>query len=182
MGLQIRKTNFKLHNFYLFIIGITIFKIILMGLFSSDYQNKMFMPFVDVFLKNIGEINPYEYYYVNKLIPSFPYPPLMLIIESIGGLFGNLVPESMIFLKNVLFKIPNLIFDFWGLYFLIKLFPIRRKYIGVLYLERAYIAKAAQRSPALCNGLGITWRIINDSKTVTIGDSPSIGETTTALP
>ena len=55
-------------------------------------------------------------------------------------------------------------------------------YRSSVYLERAYIAKAAQRSPATCKGLGITWRIISDNKTVTIGDSPSIGETTTALP
>lgn len=74
MTIKIKKLNLELHNFHLFIIAVTFFKIVLMGIFSSDYQNKMFMPFVNMFFSNIGKINPYDYYYVNKLIPSFPYP------------------------------------------------------------------------------------------------------------
>ena len=51
-----------------------LFKLLLMGLFSSDYQDLMFIPFVQCFLD--GE-NPYQYYYDNHLLSSFPYPPVM---------------------------------------------------------------------------------------------------------
>ena len=57
--------------------GIVILKLVLMGLFSSDYQDTLFCPFVNVFLSGL---NPYEYYYENDLMSSFPYPPLMLLI------------------------------------------------------------------------------------------------------
>lgn len=141
MTIKIKKLNLELHNFHLFIIGITVVKIILMGLFSSDYQNKMFMPFVNNFLNSFSEgyINPYEYYYINDLIPSFPYPPLMLLIESIGGILINIFSNASLIIKNIIFKLPNLFFDFWGLYYLMKLFPQRRKYVGVLYFASPII-------------------------------------------
>lgn len=74
-----RRIDFE--KYYKEIIGgcfgvIIILKIILMGLFSSDYQDVMFIPFVVSFLN--GETNPYEYYYQNQFLSSFPYPPLML--------------------------------------------------------------------------------------------------------
>ena len=69
----------------LFIAIITLGKLLFMGLFSSDYQNLMFMPFVSHFLLVCS--NQYTYYYLNNLEPSFPYPPLMLIIKSIPAKF-----------------------------------------------------------------------------------------------
>ena len=44
-----------------------------MGFFSSDYQDLMFIPFVKCFLT--GQGNPYQFYYDNDLLSSFPYPP-----------------------------------------------------------------------------------------------------------
>ncbi|MBP2657678.1 MAG: prk [Firmicutes bacterium] len=131
----------KLHNFYVFIILVTFLKVILMGLFSSDYQNKMFMPFVDIFVTNIskGYFNPYEYYYSNHLLESFPYPPLMLYIESIGSVLIHIFGGTSLFFRNILFKLPNLFFDFMGLYFLMKLYPHRRKYVGILYFASPII-------------------------------------------
>lgn len=61
---------------------VIVVKLILMGLFSSDYQDKMFMPFVSAFLQGF---NPYSYYFEHELLPSFPYFPLMLLIKSIDG-------------------------------------------------------------------------------------------------
>ena len=45
------------------IVGV-VFKLLLMGLFSSDYQDLMFIPFVGCFL---GGKNPYQFYYDNGL-------------------------------------------------------------------------------------------------------------------
>ena len=126
----------KLHKFHWFIMGVTLFKIILMGLFSSDYQDQLFMPFVALFLQNSlsqGFFDPYEFYYLHSMAVAFPYPPLMLYIESIGGMILYFFGDMPLFFKNVIFKLPNLFFDFVGMYYLMRLYPSRRKYIGILY-------------------------------------------------
>lgn len=123
------------YKFEIFIGVILIIKIICMGVFSSDYQNLLFMPFVSDFIRNFASgINPYDFYYNQGIINVFPYPPFMLIIESLGGggilQIINMLP---LFLTNLFFKIPNLVFDCVGLYYMLKLFPHRRKYVGILY-------------------------------------------------
>ena len=112
------------------IVAAVLFKLLLMGLFSSDYQDLMFIPFVKCFLS--GE-NPYQYYYDNHLLSSFPYPPVMLFIECIGGLLVNLGGTLPVFLHNLLFKLPLLIMDLMGLYYLMRISRSKRKYILVLY-------------------------------------------------
>ena len=71
-----------------FLAALLVLKVTLAALFTSDYQNQMFIPFVDRFLSGLGGEgwNVYQYYYENGLPPSFPYPPLMLLLESVGGL------------------------------------------------------------------------------------------------
>ena len=135
MEFTIRNKTYKISKFYVFILGFTIIKLFAMGLFSSDYQDKMFIPFITQFLNGIGtkDWNVYEYYYVHKLIPSFPYPPFMLFIESIFGSLLSVISIKYIFIKNLIFKMPILLFDLLGMYFLINLFPEKRKYVGVLY-------------------------------------------------
>lgn len=135
MNFTIRNKTYKISKFYIFILGFTVIKLLAMGIFSSDYQNKMFIPFITQFLNGIGTSNwnVYEYYYTHDLIPSFPYPPGMLLIESIFGAIVSIIPIQYIFLRSLLFKIPILIFDLLGMYFLIHLFPEKRKYIGFLY-------------------------------------------------
>lgn len=126
-------------RFSLFIWVILFLKIILMGIFSSDYQNLMFMRFVNGFLEKCfsGSLsNPYEYFCQEPGL--FPYPPVMLVIECIGGTLSLLAGESL-FLKNFLFKLPNLIFDCLGMYYLMKIFPGKRKYIGILYFASPII-------------------------------------------
>lgn len=122
--LQNTKNNKKI------VVGlIIVFKIMLMGFFSSDYQNKMFVPFVNAFLS--GK-NPYNYFYENSLHPSFPYFPLMLLIESVGGLLLKLFNPTSIFIKNLLFKLPLLMFDILGFRVLLRL-RVRFKYLVVFY-------------------------------------------------
>ena len=107
-----------------------LFKLLLMGLFSSDYQDLMFIPFVQCFLD--GE-NPYQYYYDNHLLSSFPYPPVMLFIECVGGILVRAGAALPIFARNLLFKLPLLLMDLLGLYYLMRISRSRRKYILVLY-------------------------------------------------
>ncbi|MCM1296729.1 MAG: hypothetical protein NC311_14420 [Muribaculaceae bacterium] len=112
------------------IVGIVLFKLLLMGLFSSDYQDRMFIPFVKCFLS--GE-NPYRYYYDHQLLSSFPYPPVMLFVECVGGVFVRFGGALPVFFRNLLFKLPLLIMDLVGLYYLMRISKSKRKYILVLY-------------------------------------------------
>lgn len=118
-----------------------LFKLLLMGFFSSDYQNLMFIPFVKCFLT--GEGNPYQIYYDYNLLPSFPYPPVMLFMECIGGVFVTFFPDLPIFLQNLLFKIPVLLMDLLGLFYLMKISKTKRKYILALYFLSPVILYAS---------------------------------------
>lgn len=121
------------------IMGV-LFKLCLMGLFSSDYQDLMFIPFVKCFLN--GE-NPYQFYYDHQLLSSFPYPPVMLFIECIGGIFVTLFEGMPVFVQNLVFKLPILFMDLLGLYFLMQICKDKRKYILVLYFLSPIILYAS---------------------------------------
>lgn len=128
----------KIKEFEIFIITVIVFKIITMGLFSSDYQNNLFMKFIYGFInesKNGRFVNPYSIF--KNQTTLFPYPPVMFLIELTGGIMS--IGIKNIFIKNILFKIPSLIFDLLGLYFFVKIFPNRKKYIGVLYFASPII-------------------------------------------
>lgn len=112
------------------VIMIVFFKLLLMGLFSSDYQDLMFIPFVKCFL---GGKNPYQFYYDNNLLSSFPYPPVMLLLECIGGVFVTCMQGLPVFWQNLIFKLPILLMDLMGLYYLMRISQSKRKYILVLY-------------------------------------------------
>lgn len=118
-------------KYYMFVAGIMVIKIILMGLCSSDYQNKLFEPFVSDFVTNGG--NVYQRFWANGKLNAFPYPAMMLLIESIGMFFIKLFGITNLFLKNVLFKLPSFILDFIGLKVLISFRPEKRRYIAVFY-------------------------------------------------
>ncbi len=128
----------KIKKFEIFIIVVLILKIMAMGLFSSDYQNNLFMKFIYGFInetRNRGFSNPYSIF--KNEVNLFPYPPTMFLIELIGGVIS--IGVKNIFIKNILFKIPSLIFDLLGLYFFVKMFPDRKKYIGILYFASPII-------------------------------------------
>ena len=128
----------KINRFKFFIINLIILKILLLAFFSSDYQNILFMKFIGGFISELRQgniINPYKLYY--KELTLFPYPPVMFLIELTGGFFSSI--SSNLIITNILFKIPNLIFDLLGFYFLIKMFPNKRKYIGILYFSSPII-------------------------------------------
>lgn len=117
-----------------------LFKLLLMGLFSSDYQNRMFIPFVKCFLE--GK-NPYQVYYDQALLPSFPYPPVMLLMECVGGVLVTFFGGMPLFFRNLIFKLPILLADLLGLYFLLQISRTKRKYILVLYFLSPIILYAS---------------------------------------
>lgn len=121
--------NYRKYLMTAIVVGV-LFKLLLMGLFSSDYQDLMFIPFVKCFLS--GK-NPYQYYYDNALLSSFPYPPIMLFLECIGGVFATFFGGMPVFFRNLFFKLPILLMDLLGLYYLFRISRDKRKYILVLY-------------------------------------------------
>ena len=122
------------------IVLIVILKIVLMGLFTSDYQEKMFIPFVYSFV--VDHRNPYEYYYQNNLLPSFPYPPLMLLIESVFGAVA--IKSNSLILRSIMFKLPSLIFDLLGGSFLMDIVHRKRtRYVIFVYFLSPIILYAA---------------------------------------
>lgn len=118
------------------IVAAVVLKLIAMGLFSSDYQNRMFEPFIDNWIKSWehGFVNPYQYYYDNGLEMRFPYPVIMLLVMTLGGLISDLFPSAPLFIHNILFKLPLLIFDLTAFVYLMKMFPKRGRKCCVVYL------------------------------------------------
>lgn len=118
------------------LLAILVFKIVLMGLFSSDYQQKMFEPFVSQWLDGLsnGVLNPYQAYYDMGQSFDFPYPAGMLFIMSVGGAVNKLIPNAPLFIHNIVFKLPLLIFDFLGYVFLRKMFPGKSTLNFCIYL------------------------------------------------
>jgi len=135
-----RKTSrWEIHNFHKFIIVVFLLKLVLMGVFSSDYQRTMFEQFISNFWEKVqsrGLVNPYDI--PENTLGIFPYLPMMFLIECVGGGFKILFGKSL-FLSNLFFKLPNLFFDCLGLYYLMRLFPEKRKYSAAIYFASPII-------------------------------------------
>lgn len=118
----------------LFLMVVFLLKILLMFCFSSDYQDAMFYPFVNQFLNGLGgeHWNTYEFYYQNGMMSSFPYPPLMLLIEAIPVGIIRVFNLQNPFILCFIFKIPILLFDCLCTWTLMELFPQKRKYAILL--------------------------------------------------
>lgn len=140
MEISLRGRRICIYKSDIFIFLLTILKIILSGFFSSDYQNKLFVPFVSYYVENGG--NPYQHFYDIGMLKAFPYPVVMLLIESVSAIIIKVFGISSVFISNLLFKLPSLIFDFIGLHFITKMFPEKRKYSVVFYFGSPIILYA----------------------------------------
>jgi uridine kinase len=141
MNFNSEKKNDYLNKTTCFIGGVLLVKLLLMGLFSSDYQNVLFMRFVNGFLDSLssGElVNPYSLFESESNL--FPYPPGMLLVECLGGVASRLTDS--LFLSNLLFKLPILLFDCLASYFLYRMYPGRKIWTMGLYFVSPVILYA----------------------------------------
>ncbi|SCW85552.1 Uridine kinase [Paenibacillus tianmuensis] len=122
-----------------FFTGIIVVKVIIMTLFSSAYQDDLFIPFVNHFISNLD--NPWQYYWEQGLPNSFPYPPLMLYILSFFGCLAKLINGYSF--QNFFFKLPMLLADVLIYFTLLKLFPSRKKEILIFYFASPFVFYAA---------------------------------------
>ena len=126
-----KETKTYCSKFYAFIAFITIIKIILMSICSSDYQDKLFLPFVMDFVNNGG--NVYDRFYLKGINNAFPYPPVMLLIQSISGVIIKTFKITNYAGVNFVFKLPSFIIDVVSVYFLGKIYSDKRRYVAVFY-------------------------------------------------
>lgn len=125
---------------YIFIL-VVLFKIILMTVFSSGYQDTLFIPFVSHFVTNFD--NPWEYYYSLQSYDIFPYPPAMLyILSAFYGVY-NFLPFESILLQNFFFKLPVILSDLLIAYLLLRLFPKNHQKVLIYYFVSPIVFYAA---------------------------------------
>lgn len=123
----------KKNIIWCYFIAVALLKIVSMCVFSSDYQDALFFPFINQFVKNGGNTNPYEYYYKNHMVSAFPYPSFMLFIESIPVWMIRTMSVTNIFLYRLIMKLPIFLFDNIAVVTLIKMYPEKLEYIALLY-------------------------------------------------
>lgn len=107
-------------------------KLIVAGLFSSDYQDKLFIPFTTYFINTLQ--NPWEHFYRDASGVSFPYQPLMLYIFSPFAWLISAGGIQNVFLVNLIFKLPLIVADYAIFYLMTLFLPGKLRYIILLYL------------------------------------------------
>lgn len=140
MNLRLGNKDIHIYKFHILIFVISILKIFLMCACSSDYQNKLFIPFLSYFVSEGG--NPYQHFFEMGNNSAFPYPIMMLLIESTGVLTVKISGITSIYIFNFFYKLPSLLFDYIGLYWLVRMFPDRKKYAAVFYFSSPIVIYA----------------------------------------
>ena len=97
----------KKERFYFLLL--LLIKILLCIVFSSDYQDKIFFPFVNFFVEN-GR-NPWDHFLTTNPEVAFPYQPLMLYILSPFTWIISYFGLEQNFVKPLLFKAPLIFAD-----------------------------------------------------------------------
>tara|TARA_B100000780_G_C21125245_1_gene456361 strand:+ start:1287 stop:3293 length:2007 start_codon:yes stop_codon:yes gene_type:complete len=111
---------------------IIFFKLLILGLFSSEYSTSLFYTFVNEF--TLGNSNPWQYYYESKLnLEAFPYHALMLYLLVPGTLLLDFLNANQIFVSNFLFKFPLFIADLSILFVFMRLFPMKEYRVLFFY-------------------------------------------------
>ena len=123
------------------IVGIFLVKICCGTLFSSEYQDQLFIPFVKQFITCFG--NPWDFVYHNGLRMEFPYHPMILYVLSIFYALPYYVFGCSLLVVNFFFKIPTVLSDLMVFYILIRLFPYNIMNVIIFYLVSPIVFYAA---------------------------------------
>lgn len=132
----------KITHWFVFLLAL---KGVVLIVFSSDYQDQLFIPFVDFFLGN-GR-NPWQYFFEQGSLNMFPYSPLMLYALSIAyapyHAFSALIGADITALQNLFFKLPTLAADLLITGILFRLYPSKVKEIVLFYCASPIVLYAA---------------------------------------
>jgi uridine kinase len=112
-------------------LGLLLLKIFCLCFFSSDFQNKFFIPFVEQFLDHGG--NPWQFFYEHPAAGvEFPYSPFMLFIFSAFYAPAHYLSFGSIAIQNFFFKLPLLLMDL-GIFFLLLRLPFNKMKALIFY-------------------------------------------------
>lgn len=120
---------------------VVVIKLFLIVFFTSDYQLKLFIPFIQNGLLHTGA-SAYNFTTDNLSVSPFPYPPVMLLVMQISGILDQIIPINQLWVQNIIYKIPLLIFDVFGLFGLFVLFPKKKRDIVILFFMSPIITYA----------------------------------------
>jgi uridine kinase len=121
--------------------AIFLVKVVAMVIFSSDFQDKLFIPFVSLFLDH-GH-NPWQMAWQSGSALEFPYHPVMLYLLSIVYAPVHYLMGDQPLMANLFFKLPVLCSDLLIYALLLKIFGDRKKEILVFYLASPIIFYAS---------------------------------------
>ena len=131
--------------YVLFFSALLASKVFLAALFSSDYEARLFTPFL---LNGLSAtVNPWDAALnaVHELgfpVSPFPYPPVMVAVYlPIAGLL-KLLAGSPEWIRNIIFKLPTFAADLSILWFLWVLFPKRRGMVLLVYFASPIVIYA----------------------------------------
>jgi uridine kinase len=114
------------------IYSIIVLKVIIMGIFTSEYSLILFRPFVSVFTE--ANLNPWQYYLENGLnLDAFPYHSLMLYLLTPSMFLIKHLNIDNIIISNLIFKLPLLVADLVILFAFLKLFPLKKRKVFIYY-------------------------------------------------
>ncbi len=127
------------YSFYFMIGVILAIKISIATLFSSAFQNQLFIPFIKLFLENILT-NPWDKMVQQHLLFDFPYFPLMLWILSPFVWISSLFSAPLF--ENLCYKLPSLFADIFIFWSLLSIFPRKKTLVTLLYFANPIILYA----------------------------------------
>jgi uridine kinase len=120
-----------------FFLSVLVVKLLLLGFFSSGYQDALFTPFVNWFVNNEG--SPWEAIYNGNLAAEFPYPPLMLYLLAPFYSVIQLLGIESVFFSNLIRGLPLIIADLVILLALVKLAQLDIRRLSLIYLTSPII-------------------------------------------
>ncbi len=115
-------------------------KLIILSIFTSQYNSDLFFPFVGLFVNNLE--NPWHTVFTNSLTYEFPYHGLMLYVLSVFSFLISLLNIENYYISNFIFKLPLFIADILIYVVLIKLFPFRQNKVIIFYFLNPIILYA----------------------------------------
>lgn len=128
---------------YLFLAGsIVAGKILIAMLFSSDYEARLFTPFLTQALNH--PLNPWDSALSiaqtgGYALSPFPYPPVMYAIYLPIAILLKALSSSPVFVTNLIFKLPTFVADSAIFYMLRRSFPKKRGMVLLVYFASPII-------------------------------------------
>ena len=119
--------KYNVNSFFIIIL----FKVVLLGLFSSGYQSYLFYPFTNWFVEH-GD-NPWSAIDEGFIIAEFPYSGVMLYVLAPFNFIINSIDSTNFFIRNLIYSIPLIVSDILILFCIVSLAQDNKLKVAYLY-------------------------------------------------